>query len=88
MSSLQSRQEMLQIAYYKTNKDEAFYRAYRLNSNRACSVGLHVNAVLIRQWWQRRIVDHYLGSSILGQLLKHVVGLIEVQCNTYALENK
>ena len=56
----------------------------RLNGDGACSVGLHVDAILIRQRWQVGIVDHDLGPGVLGQLGQHVVVLVQIKLDIYS----
>jgi hypothetical protein len=61
-----------------TKQNEDMF-VYRLNGDGAGCVGLHVNSILIWQRWQGWIVNNNLSSSILGQLLEHVVVLVEEQ---------
>ena len=72
------------MAYFYLKQEAASPVSNRLNGDGAGRVGLHVDAVFIRKWRQRWIVDNDFGSGILGQLIKHVAALIKVELNTHA----
>ena len=45
----------------------------------AGGVGLQIESVLVGQRGQLRVVDHHPDAGLLGQLLQHVVVLVQEQ---------